>query len=289
MLTVFTPTYNRGYILPHAYESLCRQTSQNFLWLIVDDGSTDETEHLVQTWIQDGKISIEYHRKPNGGKVKAHNQGVRLCKTELFVCLDSDDYLVENAVETILTLWNSIEDTKEKEQLAGIVAYRGKDASHTMFGEAFPHVSKASLQELYKKGFFGETTLIYRTKVLAQYPFPEIEDEKFMPLAVVYDQIDLQYPLYVFPQVLTISEYRDDGISRSIDRLRWNNPKGWLLYYQQRIKHEPFSVLRYKYIAHAICFCWRIKENPFRQIPAHKLEIFVGFFGAGLLRLIGKL
>lgn len=286
MLTIFTPTYNRGYILPRAYKALCDQTSPNFLWLIVDDGSTDGTEQLVQTWIKEGKISIRYYRQPNGGKMRAHNQGVRLCNTELFVCIDSDDYLVEDAVEAILNQWNSIE---KKESLAGMVAYRGKDASHTMFGEAFPKVETATLQELYQKGFFGETTLIYRREVLSQYLFPEIEGENFIPEAVVYDQIDLHYPLYVFPIVLTICTYQNDGITRSIDRQRWNNPKGWLLYYQQRIEHAPLSILRYKYIAHAICFCWHLKINPFRHIPAKKIEIITGLPGAWMLKFKGKL
>lgn len=286
MLTIFTPTYNRAYILHQAYESLCRQTMQNFIWLIVDDGSTDETKQLVQTWIEEGKINIRYYYQKNGGKMRAHNWGVTLCDTELFVCLDSDDYFVDNAVETILSTWNSLE---EKSHLAGIVAYKGKDAQHTMFGEVFPNIRFATLQELYQKGFFGENTLVHRTDVLLQFPFPEIEGEKFIPEAVVYDKIDQDYCLYVLPKILMVCEYRDDGLSYAIEELRLNNPRGWLLYYQQRIKYSKFSVLRYKYIAHAICFCWQLKLNPFQQISASKIEVFTAFIGALLLKLIGKL
>lgn len=286
MLTIFTPTYNRAYILHQAYKSLCRQTTHDFIWLIVDDGSTDETKELVQTWIEENKISIRYYYQPNGGKMRAHNWGVRLCDTELFVCLDSDDYLVDDAVETILTLWNSLE---EKQGLAGIVAYKGKDTQHTMFGEAFPEVRIATLQELYQKGFFGENTLVHRRDVLLQFPFPEIEGEKFIPEAVVYDKIDQLYQLYVFPKILMICEYRNDGLSYAIEELRMNNPKGWLLYYQQKIQYSQFSILHYKYIAHAICFCWRLKLNPFQQIPASKIEIAAGFIGAIMLKWIGKL
>ena len=286
MLTIFTPTYNRAYILHQAYKSLCRQTTHDFIWLIVDDGSTDETKELVQTWIEENKISIRYYYQPNGGKMRAHNWGVRLCDTELFVCLDSDDYLVDDAVETILTLWNSLE---EKQGLAGIVAYKGKDTQHTMFGEAFPEVRIDTLQELYQKGFFGENTLVHRRDVLLQFPFPEIEGEKFIPEAVVYDKIDLLYQLYVFPKILMICKYRNDGLSYAIEELRMNNPKGWLLYYQQKIQYSQVSILHYKYIAHAICFCWRLKLNPFQQIPASKIEIAAGFIGAIMLKWIGKL
>ena len=286
MLTIFTPTKNRGYILSKAYEALCRQTNKDFCWLIIDDGSTDDTQQLVTAWIQEAKILIKYYQQSNGGKMRAHNKGVSLCQTELFVCVDSDDHLVDTAVEDILDLWNSLDG---REQLAGIVAYRGKDSSHTMFGEKFSCTGCATMQELYEKGFYGETTVIYRTEVLVQYPFPVFDGEKFIPMAVSYDRIDEQYPLYIFPKVLTISEYRDDGISRSVDRLRENNPKGWLLYYQQRIRNSHMSVLRYKYIAHGICFCWRLKQNPFKQLPALWVEIALAFGGAAALRIIGKL
>lgn len=285
MLTIFTAAYNRSYILPKAYEALCRQTNKNFHWLIVDDGSTDGTDQLVQTWMQEAQISIQYYYQSNGGKMRAHNKGVELCQTELFACIDSDDYLVDDAVESILDLWSSLE---EKESLAGIVAYRGKDPSHTMFGERFPCTGRAGMQELYQKGFHGETTAIYRTEVLLQYPFPVFDGETFIPEAVAYDRIDRQYPLHVFPKVLTICEYRDDGLSRSIDRIRQNNPKGWLLYYQQRIEHAPVSVLRYKYVAHAICFCWRLNLDPFKEIPASPAEILLAFVGAVLLRMVGR-
>ena len=283
MLTIFTPTYNRGYILPQAYEALCRQTNKNFIWLIVDDGSIDGTQQLVQGWIQEAKISIEYYFRKNGGKMRAHNEGVRLCHTELFVCIDSDDYLVDDAVETILKLWDTIDS---KETLAGIVAYRGKDPYHTMFGESFPCAGHATIQELQSKGFVGETTSIYRTNVLSQFPFPVFEGEKFMPEAVAFDRIDAHYPLYIFPKVLTICEYRDDGLTYAVDMLRENNPQGWLLYYQQRIKNSHFSILRYKYISHAICFCWKLKLNPFHHIPASYVEIAIGFCGAAVLRVI---
>lgn len=285
-LTVFTPSYNRRHTLPELYKSLCCQTSQDFLWLIVDDGSTDETESLVETWIHEGKISIQYHRQPNGGKMRAHNQGVLLSHTELFVCVDSDDYLTDNAVENVLETWKSLDD---KKQLAGIVAYRGKDPEHTMSGESFPHVKNATLQELYQKGYSGETALVYRTDILRQYPFPCFEGEKFIPEAVVYDQIDQHYQLHVLPEILTICEYRDDGLTHSVDLLRQKNPQGWLYYYQQKIRHTPWSVLRYKYLAHAVCFCWELNYDPFQWIPASRVEVLLGVGGAGWLRKKGRL
>ena len=97
-ITVFTPTYNRKYILPKLYDSLCCQERKDFLWLIVDDGSTDGTEELVRQWMSDSVLDIEYHYQENRGKMAAHNEGVRLCTTELFVCVDSDDLLASPSV-----------------------------------------------------------------------------------------------------------------------------------------------------------------------------------------------
>ena len=101
LLTVCTPTYNRAHTLPRLYESLVRQTSQDFEWLVVDDGSTDNTRELVDGWVAEGRIRIRYVYKENGGKPSAHNLGVRMAAGELFFCVDSDDYLTDNAVEVI--------------------------------------------------------------------------------------------------------------------------------------------------------------------------------------------
>ena len=105
-LTVFTPTYNRAYTLGRLYESLCRQSNKNFEWLVVDDGSKDGTEELIKSWQSEEKISIRYIYQENGGKMRAHNRGVKSTETELFVCVDSDDYLVDDGIEKILSFWN---------------------------------------------------------------------------------------------------------------------------------------------------------------------------------------
>src|SRR5665647_1656547 len=106
-LTIFTPSYNRGYILGQLYHSLLEQTCMDFEWVIVDDGSTDNTKDLVQAWTNEGKLTIRYIYQKNGGKMRAHNTGVLYATTELFLCVDSDDYLVETAVEEILLCWEA--------------------------------------------------------------------------------------------------------------------------------------------------------------------------------------
>ena len=286
MLTIFTPTYNRRDLLTTAYTHLLSQTSQDFVWLIVDDGSTDGTGELVQQWIAEDRIRIRYVYQQNGGKMRAHNRGVELCDTELFVCVDSDDYLVEDAVENIVEIW----DNRKRDDLAGLVGYKGQNSRETMQGESFPaQVEESTLGGLYKAGFFGETTLIYRTDVLKRHQFPEFPGEKFVPEAVIYDEIDAEYKLSVVPRVFTISRYQPEGLTRNIGRLREKNPQGWLYYYQRRMEREPKGILRYKYIAHGIRFTWKLGQNIWKTLPVSKWEIAAAFPAAVALRLIGKM
>lgn len=232
-LTVFTPTYNRAYILSKLYKSLCLQTSKDFIWLIVDDGSTDDTEKIVQEWVKDDIIKIKYVKQDNGGKMRAYNHGVRLCDTELFVCEDSDDYMPDKAIEKIIHFW-----TKNKSltgNIGGILAYaamRTSDANNPIVRCRFPNRRSGKLCSLYRKeGFFGETVIVFRSSVIKKFPFPEIDGEKFITEAVVYEKVDKEYDLLYYDDYLSIYEYQEDGYTRNSSKLFLDNPKGWAVYY----------------------------------------------------------
>ena len=228
-LTIFTPTYNRAYILPQLYDSLTKQTNRNFEWLIVDDGSSDNTEEIVNAWVSENLIQIRYIKQENGGKMKAHNTGAQNTDCELFFCVDSDDYIVETAVDTILNKWGSL-NADEKKSLAGMVGYRGI-STNTPIGHEFPvNVERDSLGGFYKKGLTGDTSLIFRTDIIKQFPFPIIANEKFITEAYVYDQIDRTYQLYAIPKILTICEYRDDGLTQNLFKVTFHNPCGYVAY-----------------------------------------------------------
>ena len=230
-LTVFTPTYNRSYTLPRLYDSLCRQTSNDFLWLIVDDGSSDDTSQLVEGWKGENKIEIFYYRQENGGKMRAHNKGVQLSKTKLFVCVDSDDYLANIAVEKILFTWN---EYYQKENIAGVIGYKEiKKNGVSNILSSFPSILTSTLSGLYAKGFVGDTTLVFRTDVIKQFPFPEINGEKFITESYVYEQIDQSYVYVLLNEPLTICEYQEEGYSYNIIKVHYKNPKGMALYYNQ--------------------------------------------------------
>lgn len=288
MLTVFTPTYNRAELLSRVYQSLTEQTNREFVWLIVDDGSSDGTEEKVTEWIKENIIRIRYIYQRNGGKMRAHNAGVKACDTELFVCLDSDDYFTKEAVCVIVNTWKK----SGGPQYAGIVAHKGADDSHTLSGEAFPDVSSSTLGALYRGGFHGETTLVFRTDVLRNYLFPEIPGEKYVPEDFVYDKIDEEYSLIVVHEILTICELMQEGYTDQAAMLRKANPKGWYLYYEQRAGKTKMSILKIKYISHYICFSVYLKKNIWKSCGTGRLswwEIVAGLPGALLLWLNGKM
>jgi glycosyltransferase involved in cell wall biosynthesis len=271
-ITVFTPTYNRAYTLNRGYESLKKQTNKSFIWLIVDDGSTDNTEELVKTWISEGHIEIRYYKQKNGGKQRAHNKGVELCDTELFICVDSDDYLTIDAIEIFISTWDSI---KEKKGISGIVALRGRDLK-TSIGTRMPtHIRKSSLDDLYNKfGFRGDTALLFRTHILKNYPFYVAEGEKFIGEGYVYLQIDQKYSLYVLDKVLYICEYLEDGYTTNLRKLIKNNPKGYMVINRQAallsksIKRKYITSIKY------MIGCILSKEKqPIKNAPYKLLAI----------------
>ena len=268
-LTIFTPTYNRAYILPQLYNSLTKQTIKDFVWLIVDDGSSDNTEELVNKWIDEKLVHIRYIKQKNGGKMKAHNTGVQNSNTELFFCVDSDDYIVDSAVEIILNKWYglSIEDQKS---LAGMVGYRGISKDVPM-GNRFPeNVEKDSLGGFYQKGLTGDTALIFRTEIINKFQFPIIGNEKFITEAYVYDQIDQCYQLYAIPEVLTICEYRDDGLTQNLQKVTFRNPCGYVAYNLQRGNFAKTTKARFLFYVRASAFARFAKNVEMPISPSNR-------------------
>lgn len=238
-LTVFTPTYNRGYILPELYKSLCDQTCKDFVWIVVDDGSTDNTQELLYKWQDEKIIDMLFCYQDNGGKMRAHNRGVEMSETELFVCVDSDDKLASpTSIEDNLKFW----ELQKSQNFSGMISYwktsgviSYKDISHR--SSQFPRDLYCSpLWKIYEKGFRGDTTLMFRTEVLREFPFPEIEGEKFITEAYVYDQIDQKYQLILYPYYTQKCEYKNDGYTYNINNVKIHNPMGYMMYYNQAIR-----------------------------------------------------
>lgn len=224
-LTVFTPAYNRAHTLGRTYESLLAQDNKDFVWLIVDDGSADETAQLVRAWQKnDNGFEIRYVYKENGGMHTAHNTAYENIDTELNVCIDSDDMLSAGAVKKILAKWAQV---KEK-GYAGIVGLDA-DFDGNIIGCAFPEgMTETTLTGYYAAGGSGDKKLVYRTDVINQYPpYPVFEGEKYVALAYKYRLIDQDYKLAVLNEVLCDVEYQADGSSMNMWSQYRKNPQGF--------------------------------------------------------------
>lgn len=240
-ITIFTPTYNRADKLINLYQSLMNQTCNNFTWLIVDDGSTDKTEDVVSEWIFENQIEISYYKQENYGKAFAHNVGVSLTKTELFTCVDSDDYLSTNAVEEIINYWDKIED----ESVVGIVALKKNISVQTV--PMLLNENKSTLKDIYnKQKYKGELMLIYKSEILSKYSFPIIQDEKFVPESYLYDLMDKEGYLKPLNKILYFFEYYEDGYTMNMIKLILKNHLGYKLFLMNRIKESKrFEVISY--------------------------------------------
>lgn len=225
-MTVFTPTYNRAYIIGRLYESLLAQTSDDFQWMVVDDGSTDDTRSVIEGFAAEGKLDIIYIHQENGGKQRAHNAGVERCGTELFFCVDSDDELIPEAVEECLALWKT---KRHDSRFAGIIALCGTSDGAPL-GTRFPEgLESTTMWDLYYKHHHkGDTSLVYRTEILRQYPFVVEPGEKFIGETYVYHQIDQHYELAVLPRVIRTTEYLPDGYTKNVRKVTRDNPVGYM-------------------------------------------------------------
>ncbi len=249
-LTVFTPTFNRSGFLQRLYESLRIQSCKDFEWIIVDDGSTDNTRNLIRSIKQnESSFPIYYHYQENSGKMMAQNQAIKLSLGELFMCLDSDDYLCSNkVVEECLRFWddNKNNSIEKKDDICGFIANKRFDKVITSFPEG---MKACHLEDLYDSGFRGETCLILRKDILLQYPYPYFKGEKFITDAFVFDQIDQKYRFLLFPYEVQQCRYHEDGYSNHYMELLFANPQGYRAYHEQCVRFKKKG-----YIKSVICY-----------------------------------
>lgn len=226
MITILTPTYNRGYILHQAYQSLLLQKNKDFEWLIIDDGSTDNTKEVVREFVKENKITIRYYLKKNGGKHTAVNEGVKKAKGEYILILDSDDLLTKDATEKIKKYCKKYENN---EKLACLSFLRVRPDKKTI-GKVYEgtEIISNNIDFRYNKGIMGDMAEVYRTSILKKYPFPVFDNERFLSEAIVWNKIAFEYDTVYINEGIYICEYLEDGLSKSSLKVRYNNPVGAL-------------------------------------------------------------
>ena len=222
-LTILTPTYNRAVYLPKLYESLRAQTNRDFLWLVVDDGSEDETKELIASY-GDGTIRIRYIEQKNGGKHTALNRGIHEIETELTFIVDSDDYLPENAVETILRYHEKYKTTPN---LCGYSFLRchGDGRVNTAYFPAEELIGTYAGVRI-NGGIGGDKAEVFYTQLLKQYPFPTFPGEKFLPEDVVWMQISGPYEMVHINENVYFCDYLEGGLTNSGKRMKIHSQIG---------------------------------------------------------------
>lgn len=226
-ITILTPTYNRANTLPKCYESLCNQTNQNFKWLIIDDGSIDNTFDVIKGFIDSKAIDLEYIYKNNGGKHTAVNEGVKHIETELILILDSDDYLLPNAIEEI----NYIAENFGNEQnICGLTLLKSYPNGELM-GNEFPNEGRYNYIDYRVNGtVIGEHCDVFYTNILKNFPFTEYEGEKYIGESTAWIKMASEYNMIGVNKVIYVADYLDGGLTKSGKKMRISNPMGGMEY-----------------------------------------------------------
>lgn len=272
-LAIVTPTYNRANLLHIAYQSLEDQTSKDFVWYIVDDGSSDNTQQVVADIINKASFKVIYHKKKNGGKHSALNTAYSLLNEELTLILDSDDALTENAVETVLHDYISI---KEDKTICGLGYLRLDKSSNQTIG--VPYTADGIIDTFTNQRInlntYGDKCEVFKSEILKQYPFPEFEGENFVSESVVWCKMSLDYKMKFINKGVYICDYQTGGLSDGVHKRLFNNPKGASACYLSMSSKQVKLKYRLKYtIAYTVySLAARIKlKHQFKQVSSKLL------------------
>jgi Glycosyltransferases involved in cell wall biogenesis len=255
-ITVFTPTYNRGKYLRRLHDSLKAQSQYLTEWLVVDDGSDDNTAAIMEELIKEAAVSIAYFYQENGGKHRAINRGVQLAKGDLFFIVDSDDYLPVGSLSEVSRRWAAVCQQRDADRYAGLCGLRADSQGTVIGGKVdYEELDATIIEYRYVRGYHGDKAEIYRTEVLRRFPFPEIDGEKFCTEAMVWNRIAIHpYLLRFFNETIYICEYLPGGLSAKSFMLRRDSPQSAMLYYAEFLN---IRVVSWKYRVRAAINYWR--------------------------------
>lgn len=274
LLTVFTPAYNRADLLVRCYDSMKRQTCKDFIWMIIDDGSTDGTQELVKQWIsKESDFTIEYYYKENGGLHTAYNEAIAHISTELCVCIDSDDYMPDDAVEKILSFWKE----NGSNNVAGIVGL-DYDLEGNIIGDPLPNQKTVNLIDLLVGKYpihNGDRTNVVRTELYKKFaPMKVFPGEKNFNPHYMHLQISQQYDFLVLNENLRYVEYQPTGMSNSMLKQYRNSPNSFAEIRKLYLNFPATSFkFKFRHSIHLVSSCilvgkpWKaIKDSPCKLI-----------------------
>lgn len=287
-LTVFTPAYNRADLLPRCFEAMKRQTNKEFIWMIIDDGSTDNTRELVEGWMaQPLDFEIVYYYKENGGLHTTYNEAISHIETELSMCIDSDDFMPDDAVQKVLKCW----EEKGSDRVAGIVGL-DYDLDGKVIGDPLPDQPTVNLIDLlvgrYKLNN-GDRTNVVRTELYKKFaPMKVFPGEKNFNPHYMHLQISMEYDFLVLNENLRFVEYQPGGMSNSMYRQYRSSPKSFA---ETRKLYLSFPNTGFRFrmrqCIHYVSSSIIGKNGRFlKESPAKLLTILALPFGTALAALI---
>lgn len=270
--TIFTPTYNRASLLPKLYDSIVAQKTRNFEWLIIDDGSTDNTEVVIQSFIEEGKVNIRYIKQQNGGKHRAFNRAIEEANSEWFVCIDSDDPLVHEAINNIDKAIAMIEGRDDVAGVVGVcVTPTGKKIGYVPGDYLYSNTIEC--RDKYHLQCEPE---VYKLSLLKQYRFPEFEGETFITEAIVFDRLTEFHPLLYTNFPMQVKEYLAGGLTDNQLKIRVNSPNGTLAYYKQRCQMTKIWKYKIKALINYSRFYIHAKKNKsVLKEPLYKKSLWI--------------
>ncbi len=287
MITIFTPAFNRANLLQKLYNSLLEQTSHNFEWLVVDDGSEDNTKEIVESWSRTTAFfSIRYFQQPNGGKHRAINRGVREAKGDVFFIVDSDDFLLPHAIEEVERHYRQIEAEKS---IAGVVFTRIYPNGCRIGGDiSFQPLVTTITDFRCNRHIQGDLAETVRLSVMKKYPFPEVDGEKFCPEAFLWYQIDQDHDFLFVNKGIYVGEYLPDGLSAKIKKILRESPVSATMAYAAMVRgRKPFLFKAKNTISYWRYYCHSWKKYHPEKLPKRALSLFM--FPLGLLLFIKDL
>lgn len=239
LFTVCTPTYNRAQLLFPLYRSLCTQSLKDFEWIIIDDGSTDQTKSVVESFIEEGILDIKYKYQENGGKHRAINSAILDASGVLFFIADSDDYLLDDSLKIVASYYEQIKENSNFAGVCGLMSYPNGQIIGSGFNKEC--IVSTALEIRVKYHVSGDLKEVFLTEILKKNPFPEFKNEKFCPEALVWNRIACNYKLLYFAKVIYVADYLDGGLTSKIIRIRKQSPNASLLYYSELLGYDiPF-------------------------------------------------
>lgn len=233
ILTIFTPTYNREHTLRRLYFSILSQNIRDFEWIIVDDGSTDDTEKLIQSF-DNNEFNIKYYKLPHGGKHRAVNKGIEEAKGELFFIVDSDDYLSEGALESILELHSKY---KSDNRIAGYSFLMKNISTNQIIKPFSKNEFIDSISGVYRKGLKADRADVIKLSIIQKYKYPEIDNEWHIAPGIIFFRMDHDGYFFVYSNtVVTNIEYLSDGLTMMGDKKTLDNFVGYTIRTNELLK-----------------------------------------------------